>query len=256
VVALFLGIKGILPGTRSDKLVNHKPAPTPSAAPLAIQTPAPPPIPPVIGTSPLGADDEKAIIESCLQQYSGEVISLLDPDLFGLLMSCLTDKKTFTFVIVHSSRPSREDIAAFEHKIGILLPQEFRDFCKTKFGCLCFEVNERVWPRPKAGDIVPAWYMSFALYVYGFSAGVPDNMDIRKQFAAFSKSGHRLVPFLKLAGSNNQYCFTPERGIVLWHAATGVVEPVDLSFTALLIREIETLLERAQKIQNEPNPYA
>lgn len=98
--------------------------------------------------------------------------------------------------------------------------------------------------------------MMYRLYVYGLSANVPDYIDIRKQFAAFSRGGHRFVPFLRLEGYLDHYCFTPEGGIVFWNAEMREAKPVDLSFTSLLIKEIQTLDDNAKKIQNEPNPYA
>ena len=81
-------------------------------------------------------------------------------------------------------------------------------------------------------------------------------MDIRKQFAGFSKGGRRIVPVLRLEGSLDHYCFSPEGRMVLWREETREAEPIDLTFTALMLKEIQTLQERAKKIQNEPNPYA
>lgn len=166
------------------------------------------------------------------------------------------DKRTFNLIAGQSGRPSEQDLEAFEQSIGFRLPQDFRAFAMSGFGCLFLEVNESVWPRPKEGAIVPAWHLKSALYVYGLSIGVPDYMDIRKQFAGFSKGGRCIVPFLRLEGSLDHYCFTPEGRIVLWCKDTRDTEPIDLTFTALLHKEIQTLQERAQKIQNEPNPYA
>jgi hypothetical protein len=196
------------------------------------------------------------MLERVIQQKFGQDRSLLSPELFEALLRCVVDKKTFNFIAAQSGRPSEPVVTAFEQIIGFALPQDYRAFAMSGFGCLCVEVNESIWPRPKEGAIVPAWHLKCALYVYGLSADVPDFMDIRKQFAGFSKGGHRIVPFLRLEGSLDHYCFSPEGGIVLWRSDTRDTQPVDLTFTALLLKEITTLQERAQKIQNEPNPYA
>jgi hypothetical protein len=250
---IFRKIKQALTGSTPPK---GEPAPPP-----IIQTPTPQPIPPVISqpqaaASPLSRDQVAAMLERVIQQKFGQDRSLLSPELFEALLRCVVDKKTFNFIAAQSGRPSEPVVAAFEQTIGFRLPQDYRTFAMSGFGCLFVEVNESVWPRPNEGAIVPAWHLKCALYVYGLSADVPDFMDIRKQFAGFSKGGRRIVPFLRLEGSLDHYCFSPEGGIVLWRSDTRDTQAVDLTFTALLLKEITTLQERAQKIQNEPNPYA
>jgi len=197
-----------------------------------------------------------AVLERVIQQKFGQDRSLLSPELFETLLRCVIDKKTFNFIAGQSGRPSGPVVASFEQTIGFALPRDYRAFAMSGFGCLFVEANESVWPRPKEGAIVPAWHLNYALYVYGLSSDVPDFMDIRKQFGAFSKSGRRIVPFLRLEGSLDHYCFSPEGGIVLWRSDTRDTQPVDLTFTALLLKEITTLQEGALRIQNEPNPYA
>ena len=227
--------------------------------PPIIQSPAPPSIPPVIsqpqaGASPLSRDQVASMLERVIEQKFGQDRSLMSPELFEALLRCVVDKKTFKFIAAHSGRPSAQDITAFEQTIGFSLPKDYRAFAMSGFGCLFVEANETIWPRPKEGAIVPLWHLKYALYVYGLSAGVPDYMDIRKQFAVFSKRGRRIVPFLRLEGSLDHYCFTPEAGIVFLQG--GKLEPVDMTFSVLLLKEIQTLQERVKKIQNEPNPYA
>ena len=257
VLALVLGVRGKLPGTGSSKPTSGV-----LSQPHPPSTMAPPPfLPPVLSSLPesakqLNRDELTAVLESVIDRKFGQDRSLLDPDLFALLMFCIVDKKTFNFIAAQSGRPTEQDIASFEQTIGFPFPKDFRAFVKTGFSCLFLEVNESVWPRPKLGDIVPAWHMMYAIYVYGLSTDVPDYMDIRKQFGAFSKDGRRLVPFMRLEGYRDQYCFTPDGGIIEWRADTREAKPVALTFTALLIKEIETILDRAKKIQYEPNPYA
>src|SRR5262249_23174378 len=153
--------------------------------------------------------------------------SVVIPELFEALLRCMVDTKTFTFTAARSGLPSEQDITAFEQIIGFRLPQDYRDFvARTGFNCLLLEANESIWPRPKVGSTVPAWHLKSALYVYGISDGVPDFMEIRKQFALFSKGGSRIVPFLRVEGSLDHYCFSPEGGIVFWTARKrGMPEP-------------------------------
>lgn len=248
-LALVLGAMGKLPGTRSEK-----PAPPVISSPIAPPV-LPPPMPQAqTGGPKLSPEQVAAVLDKVIQQKFGQDRSLLSPELFDALLRFVVDKKTFNFIAAQSGRPSEQVVTAFEQTIGFGLPQDYRAFAMSGFGCLFIEVNESVWPRPKEGAIVPAWHLKYALYVYGLSGGVPDFMDIRKQFAGFSKGGHRIVPFLRLEGSLDHYCFSPEGGIVLWRMRD--TQPVDLTFTALLLKEITTLRERAQGIQNEPNPYA
>ncbi len=204
----------------------------------------------------MGREQLAAELEHVVQQKFGRDRALLSPALFESLLRCIIDKKTFNLVAAQSGRPSEQDVTALEQSMGFGLPQDYRAFAMSGFGCLLLEVNENIWPRPKPGAIVPAWHLKYRILVFGLSAGVPDYMDMRQQFAAFRKGGHRLVPFLRFEGFLDQYCFTPDAHIVLWDAETRDTESVDLTFTALLVRELQTLQERAQRIQKEPNPYA
>jgi hypothetical protein len=191
-----------------------------------------------------------------VERKFGRDRTLMAPELFDALLLCVVDKKTFNVTAALSGRPTKRDLAMFEQTIGFALPTDYRAFAMSGFSCLYLEVNEGIWPRPREGSIVPAWHAKYALYVYGLSADVPDFLDIRKQFAAFSKRGRRIVPFLRLEGFLDHYCFAPEGGIVLWDADTRDLKPVELTFTALLVSKIQELQERAQRIQKEPNPYA
>jgi hypothetical protein len=242
---------GKLPGTRREK----------SAPPVISTSISPPVLPPQLPQAhadapQLSPEQVTAVLEKVIQQKFGHDRSLLSPELFEALLRCVIDNKTFNFTAARSGRPTESVVTAFEQTIGFGLPQDYRAFALSGFGCLFVEVNESVWPRPKEGAIVPAWHLKYALHVYGLSADVPAFMDIRKQFAGFSKGGRRIVPFLRLEGSLDHYCFTPEGGIVLWRSDTRDTKPVDLTFTALLLKEITALQENAQRIQNEPNPYA
>lgn len=221
-------------------------SPQPRSAP-----PLPPPIPPP--TIDL-LEKMAAQWDIALKQSLGFDDSQLTPELFAALFACIVDKPTFNFTAARSGRPSEQDLIAFEETIGFALPADFRRYVRTGFGCLFLEVKETVWPRPQAGAIVPAWHLKHGLYVYGLSSSVPDYMDIRKQFAVFSKGGRRIVPFLRIEGSLDHHCFTPEGGIALLRS--GKLEPVDLTFSALLLKEIQSLQARVKKIQTEPNPYA
>lgn len=220
------------------------------------QASSPPPIPPPI-LKP--SQEDVSQLRLAIKRNFGDDVSKLSPELLNALLGCIIDKQTYNFIASRTGRPSEQDIAAFEQAIGFGLPQDFRSFSMTGFGCLTVEVKESVWPRPKPGAIVPAWYLEHSIYVYGFSSGVPDYMDMRKQFAAFSRSGQRMAPFLKLESLKsefNGYCFTPTGGVVFCRRNPSDVDPVDLTFTALLTKEIQTLCERSEKIRNEPNPYA
>ena len=167
------------------------------------------------------------------------------------------DPKVFSAIASRSERPSERDVASFEKTIGFRLPDEFREFLMASLGCFYLEAIESAWPRPKPDDIVPAWHLKYAIHVFGISSDAPDFMDIRKRFAGFPQSGsQRLVPFFAFSCSGDCHCFTPEGRIVVWRSDSGDTQPVDLTFSAFLLKEIRTLQERAQKITNEPNPYA
>ena len=158
------------------------------------------------------------------------------------------DKSSFEVFACQGNEPSEADVVAFEREIRFRLPDEFRDFTKSPLGGLYFAVRESLWPRPKAYQGGPFWSFLYGLMVFGIAIDIPEELDIRARYRAFravDESTTGLVPFLKVICDADPYCFTADGRIVRWlHEEPDTPEPVDLTFSDLLMREIRCLEER------------
>lgn len=162
------------------------------------------------------------------------------------------DTATFGVYACQGNEPSEADVEAFERTIGFPLPADFHEFTTSPLGGLYMEVREEVWPRPEQYSVGPFWTFLFGIAVFGIGQGIPEWLDIRVQYEEFKElSDGELVPFLKVMGDADQYCFTRSGAIVQWHHETGETEPVEITFPQLLMREIRALEERKDQMVNQ-----
>ncbi len=145
---------------------------------------------------------------------------------------------------------SEADVAAFEDKIGFRFPDEFREFSVSYLGGLYMFAKEEIWPAPKAGDVGPYWSFLRGLIVFGLSKEAPDEIHMNARLTEFEASfGKRgLVPFLKIFGSADRYCFD-SLGRIFEFQHDNVDQPrlIEDSFSVLLKREIDDLVERTNR---------
>ena len=164
------------------------------------------------------------------------------------------DKETFAVFAQQGNEPSGRKVTAFEKQIGFRLPEEFREFAVHPLGGLYMEAKEEIWPRAKAGDVGPFWSFLYGLFVYSLSPEAPEMMQMQEEYKGFSEAnGAGLVPFLKVMGDADPYCFTPEGKIVIWqHEEPDSPDPVEGTFSEVLMSQIRALEERAKrKIRGE-----
>lgn len=162
------------------------------------------------------------------------------------------DKEVFQVFACQDNEPSEEDVAEFEASIGFSLPEEFREYSMSQLGGLYMEVRDEIWPKAKMYDVGPFWSFLRGIMVYGFSADVPENMDIRVQTSDLREDGvPELVPFMQRIGDEDtKYCFNKAGEIVLWsYEEPEEVKPVAMTFSELLMKEIKELEERKDKKQ-------
>jgi hypothetical protein len=159
------------------------------------------------------------------------------------------DKRTFQVVACQGNEPSESDVAAFEAGVGFRLPDEFREFTMSGLGGLYMEVREQFWPRPKLYDVGPFWTFLYGLKVFGIAKGIPEWLDIRIQYQDFKAEGFPdLVPFLQLVSDADNYCFDAGGRVIRWsHEEPEKRDVEDLTFGALLMREIHELEERKNR---------
>jgi len=159
------------------------------------------------------------------------------------------DKKSYEVFSQQVAEPSMADVTAFESRIGFDLPPEFREFALHPLGGLYMAVKEELWPRAQAYEVGPFWSFLYGLMVYGFCPQAPDWLQISNAWSRMSDSGYsQLVPFLKVIGNPDPYCFTRDQKIVIWrHETPEEVEEVAKNFYDVLMFEIRELEERKQR---------
>ncbi|MFO1481881.1 MAG: SMI1/KNR4 family protein [Verrucomicrobiaceae bacterium] len=146
------------------------------------------------------------------------------------------------------------DVGAFEKKIGFRLPDEFREFSMSYLGGLYMFAKEEIWPVPKAGEVAPYWSFLRGLIVFGLSKKAPDEIHMNSRLEEFENNfgKNKLVPFMKLFGSADRYCFDHE-GHIFEFQHDDVARPhlIEESFSVLLMREINELIERTNRKKAE-----
>src|SRR5262245_39372500 len=154
----------------------------------------------------------------------------------------------FALFACGEAAPSPGDIAAFEEEAGCPLPSDFKAFSQGPLGGLYIEVKEEVWPRARAYEVGPFWSFLYGLAVYGFAHDIPEWMDMRRQAQAFREAvGDGHVPFLKIMGDADLYCFGTDGRISQWSHETGEFTAVDKSFAELLDFELAQLKTRKER---------
>ena len=91
--------------------------------------------------------------------------------------------------------------------------------------------------------------------VYGFAKEIPEMMDIRIQTGHFSEiMKGRYVPFLKVIGDADVYCFDEKQSIRRFRRfrhETGEMELVPKTFTEVLDFEVAELRKRKDRKLSE-----
>jgi len=158
------------------------------------------------------------------------------------------DRKSSDVYSQNGAEPSAKDVSAFEKEIGFPLPQEFRDYAVHPLGGVYMGVKEEIWPEPEPYSVGPFWSFLRGVLVYSLSSEAPDWLSMRDAWRIFSEDGHpELVPFLKVLGDADPYCFTTDGGIVIWrHETPDTPQAVDMSFSQVLIHELRELEQRTR----------
>ncbi|MBO0755783.1 MAG: hypothetical protein J2P54_07975 [Bradyrhizobiaceae bacterium] len=109
-----------------------------------------------------------------------------------------------------------------------------------------------MWPHAREFEVGPFWSFLYGLAVYGFSPEIPEWLDIRRQADLFRRATDSThVPFLKIMGDADLYCFDTNGGILRWEHETGEFCPLDKSFAGLLDFELGQLKARKERKKAE-----
>ena len=142
--------------------------------------------------------------------------------------------------------PTLAVIRAFEKDLGCRLPEDFVEFSTSPLGGVYIEAKEAVWPRTKAHDeVAPYWSFLYGLMAYGFATGVPEWLNMRAQTLAFrEETDSRLVPFLRVVGDADVYCFDEQARVCRWDHATGEAPAAGKVFPEVFVFEVAELRKR------------
>jgi hypothetical protein len=159
------------------------------------------------------------------------------------------DRDTYAIFAQQGSEPTLQDIDNFQSEVGFSFPEEFREFAVHPLGGLYVEVKEALWRRPKAGDVGAFWTFLYGFRVYSLSKAAPDWLQMRAAWEQMRANGAgEFVPFLKVMGDADPYCFTRSGGVVIWrHESSDRPESVDLGFSDIVMAEIHALEERKNR---------
>jgi len=159
------------------------------------------------------------------------------------------DRTAYAIFAQQGDEPAVAELERFEREVGFRFPEEFRTYALHPLGGLYLGVKEEFWPRPKAGDVAPFWSFLYGLYVYSLSPEAPEWMQMRAAWQEMAAEGSaHLVPFLKVMGDADPYCFSKDGRIVIWrHETPDEPEVVDLGFSEVVMTEIRALEERKQR---------
>lgn len=152
-------------------------------------------------------------------------------------------------------RPEEAVIAAFEKEFEIKLPEEFWEFCLSRFGGFHIEAKKEVWPETNSYAVGPFWFFLYGFSVFGFGDTLPERLDIRVQTKQLREdSGHKIVPFLKVCCDPDCYCFDATGTVLRWDSVMNELNAVGKSFLQVFEDEMRLLRERkdAKKSGSEP----
>jgi len=154
----------------------------------------------------------------------------------------------YDVVCAHDSAPEESDLRRVARELGCELPDEFVVHATNSHGGLYVEVKEELWPRAKAGDVGPFWTFLTGLYTYNIADGIPEFMDLRLSAVEFQEeTSFTAIPFLKIIGDADVYCFTTGGQIVRWDHELNELTPQNRSFFDLLDFELGDLAERKDR---------
>lgn len=158
----------------------------------------------------------------------------------------------FSLFACGKDAPTEIAIRDFELEVGFSLPDDFRAFAKSPLGGIYIDVKEEVWPRAKHYAAGPFWSFLYGMFIFGFGKDITDWMDIRVHTREFRRNTQTaLVPFLKVLGDADLYCFDEQGAVRRWDHETGNAPSTQKAFPEVLAHEVEGLRKRKDRKKAE-----
>jgi hypothetical protein len=161
------------------------------------------------------------------------------------------DKKSYEVFSQQGAEPRSPILGCSSHALVSVCPLSFES-SRSSAGGLYIAVKEELWPRTREYEVGPFWSFLYGMMVYCFSLQAPNWLQISNAWRRMCDDGFpQLVPFLKVIGDSDPYCFTPDQKIVIWrHETPTEVEEVAKSFSEVLMFEIRQLEQRKERRVN------
>lgn len=164
------------------------------------------------------------------------------------LMQKHLDAEAFYIVSSQGSAPSEADLQRTASDLGCVFPDDFVAHSSNKYGGLYVEVREELWPRAKEFDVGPFWSFLYGLFTLNISEGIPEFMDLTANAREFqTETGLQAVPFMKIIGDADVYCFNTAGQITRYNHELSELELVDRSFFEVLDFELAELVSRRDR---------
>ncbi|QOV92000.1 SMI1/KNR4 family protein [Humisphaera borealis] len=156
------------------------------------------------------------------------------------------DPKVFEYWCCQETAPAMTDVDRVQADTGFTLPDEFRQFTTSRLAGMHIVVREEVWPRRQGGAF---WWFLYGISVFGIGRGVPDWLDMQAQYQRFQDEDRTdLMPFMRVVGDPDRYCFTRVGEIVRWSNNRIDPMPIKSTFSELMMRELMALEERKDRV--------
>lgn len=163
------------------------------------------------------------------------------------IINLIWDREKYYMVAAGDSAPSKKELQEFGSRYGVALPKEYMAHASGYWGGLYLEVREEFWPRHKSGDVGQFWSFLYGLFVHALSDEAPEWMQIKVAADEFKEMGHQVVPFLKVVGDADVYCFNASGRIQRWSHEEDIFEPYDGTFFDVLRYEFLELEDRRKR---------
>jgi hypothetical protein len=163
------------------------------------------------------------------------------------IINQIWDNEKYYLVAAGKSAPSEDELTAFASQYGITLPSEYLAHASGFWGGLYLEVREEFWPRHKAYDVGPFWSFLYGLFTHALSDEAPEWMQLKVAADEFRNMGHQVLPFLKIVGDADVYCFDAEGRILRWSHEEDTFERQDGTFFDVLRHEFLEMEDRRKR---------
>ncbi len=148
--------------------------------------------------------------------------------------------------------PAENDYSKLEKQLGRTLPNAYKKFL-LRYGAAHCEAKEEFWPRPKVGDVGPAWHFSYGWTVFGIGKDTPERLDIVKVRDQFRKNNPEVakefLPIYQGTLDADIVGLTKANKLARWSHETNELEELKEDFDTLLIDSTKTIKSNKDKLK-------